>query len=71
MKRWSISRSAVVGLCLTAVLSLLLVLWAWWYASVPIVFESWTRQQCVKVDDPSGRYSCHELPTRYVHVWVE
>lgn len=50
----------------------LLFLWAvklW--ADTPIVYKSWSSQDCVEVDDPAGEASCTNLPDKYDLVWVE
>ena len=42
--------------------------------NLPTVYESWSKQECVRVDDPTGRYDCRHVDnvlTRYDHVWVK
>lgn len=38
--------------------------------SLPIVYESYSTGQCVRVDDPAGVYSCENMPTKFHHEWV-
>lgn len=39
--------------------------------ALPTVYQSWSTQECVKVDDPDGKYNCQNLPTKYNHEWVK
>ena len=39
--------------------------------ALPTVYESWETQKCVRVDDPDGRYTCQNLPTKYNHEWIK
>lgn len=41
-----------------------------YYCNLPIVQESYSSQTCVKVIDPENRYSCDNLPRKYIHEWV-
>ena len=42
-----------------------------WYASLPVLYRSWSTQECVTVIDPRGRYSCEHPPTIHLPaVWV-
>lgn len=42
----------------------------------PVVHQSWSTKECVRVEDPAaeheGRepYTCERMPERYQHVWV-
>lgn len=57
----------LVGAALVAAL-----IWSFWQAiNLPRVYKSWRTQQCVKVEDPEGRYDCGNLPAKYDMVWVE
>ena len=38
------------------------------FLSLPTVYESYSRQECVSVE-PAG--SCDKLPAKFHHVWVE
>jgi len=37
--------------------------------TLPIVYESYSLGTCVEVFDPSGQYSCDNLPAKYHHEW--
>lgn len=49
------------------------VAWAFWDAtSMPTVYQSYTTQECVRVELMDGTQGdCSDLPKRYHHVWVE
>ena len=50
------------------------LLFAWCitvWADMPLVYKSWSTQECVKVEDPAGKYSCDNLPGRYELVWAK
>ena len=40
-------------------------------ASTPTVYESYATGECVKVEDPTNRYSCENLPPKYNQRWVQ
>lgn len=42
-----------------------------WAITLPIVYESYSTGECVRVDDPEGVYSCENLPPKYNHEWTE
>lgn len=42
-----------------------------WAITLPIVYESYSTRECVRVDDPEGVYSCETLPPKYNHEWTE
>lgn len=42
-----------------------------WAITLPIVYESYSTRECVRVDDPEGVYSCENLPPKYNHEWTE
>lgn len=57
---------------LLAIVALAALVYSLNYAlSLPVVYESYSRGECVRVDDPEGKYSCENMPTKYDHVWVE
>lgn len=41
----------------------------WFYANLPIVYESYTTKRCVEVFDPSGHSTCASPPKRFIHKW--
>lgn len=43
----------------------------WMWASTPVVYESHSTGECVRVLSPDPEDSCERLPDRYEHVWVE
>lgn len=49
------------------------VVWGlvWLWASTPVVYESYSTGECVRVLSPDPEDSCERLPDRYEHVWVE
>lgn len=58
--------TALLGLVLGS-----LGLSAWSALSLPVVYESWSRRECVRVDDPEGVHSCENPPVKFVHEWVQ
>lgn len=55
-------------LCVLAALGL----WALYTAiTLPIVYESHSTGDCVRVDDVRGVYSCENMPRKYHHEWVK
>jgi hypothetical protein len=47
------------------------LVWAIYYAfTLPIVYESYTTGNCVRVDDVRGVYSCENMPRKYHHAWT-
>lgn len=38
---------------------------------LPTVYESWEREECVKVTNTKGVYSCDNLPPKYNHIWTK
>lgn len=49
-----------------------LILWALYYGlTLPIVYESYTTGNCVRVDDVRGVYSCENMPRKYHHQWTQ
>lgn len=47
----------------------------WWavdhYFGLPVVYESYSSGECVKVEaEPADCYDCANLPDKYLHVWV-
>lgn len=57
---------------LFALVALLLVLLGVrYYLDLPTVYESYSTQECVKVETPDGPGSCERLPKKYHHVWVQ
>ena len=54
-----------VGLVITFI-----VISAFYVATAyPLVYKSWSTQECVKVE-PESAGSCEELPDKYQIVWV-
>lgn len=39
--------------------------------SLPVVYESYSTGQCVRVIDPAGVYSCENMPTKFHHEWTK
>ena len=39
--------------------------------TLPIVYQSYSSGHCIKVDDPTGVYSCENMPVNFHHEWVE
>ena len=42
-----------------------------WAVTLPVVYESYSTGECVRVDDPAGVYSCENMPTKFYHEWVQ
>lgn len=42
-----------------------------YHLNMPIVYSSWSKNECVKVEDPENIYTCENLPKAYIHYWVE
>lgn len=58
----------IAGFCSMIILIFLIG----WYSSLPIVYESWSTGQCVKVEVNGKDYSCRNIPVgRFIHMWVE
>lgn len=58
-------------LALTALIAAAVVIAVNEWAELPTVYESHSQKTCVRVEDPSGQYSCENLPPKYNHVWVK
>lgn len=48
------------------------VLWALYNSvTLPIVYESYTTGNCVRVDDVRGVYTCENMPRKHHHQWLQ
>jgi hypothetical protein len=41
------------------------------WADTPVVYKSWSTQECERVEDPAGEHDCGNLPEKYDLVWTE
>lgn len=69
-------RAAVAALVLLAVVAAAGAAFVQ-YLDRPVVYKSWSSQQCIKVEDPASEakglkvdWSCANLPPSYELVWV-
>lgn len=63
----AVSAAALMVVVLVGLLLFALYTWA----ETPVVYTSAATNECVRVVDPAGRFSCDSLPIKYDHVWVE
>jgi hypothetical protein len=60
----------IAGYALCGVL-LAALLWVMYHSiTLPIVYESYTTGNCVRVDDVRGVYTCDNMPRKFHHQWV-
>ena len=69
---WAIGAAIWVGMGLAGIAFwygvFKLVVWA---ITLPVVYESYSTRECVRVDDPEGVYNCENMPTKFYHEWTE
>ena len=60
----SVAMPIVVFLCLVALVAFVVRL-----LDLPLVYRSWSTQECVRVE-PTSAGTCEDLPDKYQNVWV-
>lgn len=62
-------KPAIIIVCALSIIVGIMAAASSW-ASLPVVYTSWSTGQCERVEDPAGKHSCEALPKRYSNVWV-
>lgn len=60
----------IINIVVGVAFVILLVATASYIRSLPTVYFSYSTQECVKVEDPAGKFNCENPPKKYHHVWV-